>query len=95
MYWDITIDEKQDEMVVALLAVSNYFDPQVPSLLQLHKDDQQKNNLSNFFTSFLTSFFDSFYLSLKRAGLKNNVILPATCLHENAAKCDMKAVTAA
>ena len=40
--------EKQNGMVVALLAVSNYFDPQVPSLIQLHKDDQQRNNLPKF-----------------------------------------------
>ena len=33
---------------LALFGVSNYFDSQIPSLLQLHKDDQQKNNLCNF-----------------------------------------------
>ena len=35
------------------------------------------------------------YLLLKRAGLQNNVILPATCLLENAVRYDKKAVFAA
>ena len=76
--------EKQDwdgGGVVSGVAVSSQFDPQVPSLLQLQKDDQQKNNLSNFiYLGFLQASFDSFRLLLKRAGLQNNVMLPATCL---------------
>ena len=75
------------------VAVSSLFDLQVPSLLQLHKDDQQKNNF--IYLGFLRDSFASFCLLLKRAGLQNNVILPATCLLENDVRCNRKAVFAA
>ena len=43
----------------------------------------------------LQASFDSFRLLLKRAGLQNQVFIPATCILENAAKCVKKAATAA
>ena len=84
-------------MAVASLAVSNYIDLQKPfSLLQLpHDDDQQKNTLTNliYFVTYKL-LFDSFRLLLKRAGYKNKVFIPVTCLLENAAKCEKKTVIA-
>ena len=75
---NVAIDRKTDGVAVAslasatlaLLAVSNYFDPQVPSsLLQLHHHkNRQRNNSTNFPPRwYLRASSDSFRL-LRRAG---------------------------
>ena len=74
--------EKQDGMVLAsaTLAFSDYFDPQVVSLLQPQKDDQQKHNLSNF-VYFVSYKLLLIVLSFTKTCRFTKIVFPiATCL---------------
>ena len=59
------------------------------------KTINKRTTYPTYLLGFLRGSFDSFRLLLRRADLQNNVILPATCLLENAVTCDKKSVFAA